>query len=141
MGDAEATRHAIDAVTALRLIREGRNAEVRHPFVAPSLIRSHAMAMLYREVREGRLDERDARTSLEGLASLRMRLLSDRVSRATAWRFARQLDLDDPSLAEYLAVATLQADVLVAGDERVAAAAVGIVPLAAYATLGLARIE
>ncbi|MCD5346555.1 type II toxin-antitoxin system VapC family toxin [Agromyces sp. S2-1-8] len=141
MGDPETTRYAIDAVTALRLIRDGRNAEATHPFVAPSLIRSHAMSLLYREVRDGRLDERDARTALEGLASLRMRLLGDRVSRATAWRLARQLDLEDPSLAEYLAVATLQADVLVAGDERVAAAASGIVPLATYDTLGVTRIE
>ena len=40
--------------------------------------------------------------------------------------------MDDTALAEYLAVASLQADVIVAGDDRIAAAAAGIVPVASY---------
>lgn len=88
--------------------------------------------MLYREVREGQLDEETARDLLDALTALKIRLLGDRVSRGVAWKLAGQLDWDDPSLAEYLAVASLQADVLVAGDERLAAAASGIIPLATY---------
>ncbi len=88
--------------------------------------------MLYREVREGQLDEETARDLLDALTALKIRLLGDRVSRGVAWKLAGQLDWDDPSQAEYLAVASLQADVLVAGDERLAAAASGIIPLATY---------
>lgn len=96
------------------------------------MLRSHVLAILYREVREGSLDEKTARVQLDGIATLKIRLLGDRVSRATAWKLARQFDWDDTSLAEYLAVATLQADALVAGDEAIVASASGIVPLATY---------
>lgn len=51
------------------------------------------------------------------------------------WKLARRLDWEDTPLAEYLAVAVLQADALVAGDERIAAAASGIVDLGTYGEL------
>ena len=126
------TRFAIDALTALRIVRHDPDIGTRRPLVGPSVLRSDVLSMLYRQVREGSLDETMARTQLEGIASLKMRLLGDRVSRAVAWKIARQLDWADTSLAEYLAVATLQADVLVAEDERLVAASSGIVPLATY---------
>ncbi len=133
MAKLEGGKHfAIDAITALRIVRDDLGIGARRPLVGPSVLRSHVLSMLYREVREGLLDEKAARAQLEGIATLKIRLLGDRVSRATAWKLARQLDWDDTPLAEYLAVATLQADVLVAGDERIAAAAAGVVPLATY---------
>ncbi|QAY72190.1 hypothetical protein ET445_01380 [Agromyces protaetiae] len=131
----DGTRFAIDAVTALRLVRDEPGIGARRLLVGPSALRRDAMALLYREVREGVLDERTARETLEGIATLKIRLLGDRVSRATAWKLAEQLEWSDPRPAEYLAVATLQADVLVAGDELLAAAADGIVPLATYEQL------
>ncbi|WP_353709284.1 hypothetical protein ABRQ22_08985 [Cellulosimicrobium sp. ES-005] len=131
-GVAPTSRCAIDAVTALRLVRDDVGLGARRPLVGPVVLRSHALSMLYRDVRRGVLDETTARARLEGLATLKIRLLGDRVSRATAWRIARELDADDTALTEYVAVAVLQADVLVAGDERVAAAADGRVPLVSY---------
>ncbi|MEX0427394.1 hypothetical protein AB3X52_07180 [Nocardioides sp. DS6] len=133
MANAESRkRFAIDALTALRIVRDDLDIASRHPLVGPAVLRSHVLSMLYREVREGSLDERTARAQLEGIARLKVRLLGDRVSRATAWKLARKLDWDDTAQAEYLAVAVLQADAFVAGDERIAAAAPGIVPLATY---------
>nr|WP_300143085.1 hypothetical protein [Propionicimonas sp.] len=126
------TRFAIDALTALRLVRDEPELGMRCSLVGPAVLRSHVLSLLYREVREGLLGEREARAQLEGIATLKIRLLGDRVSRSTAWKLARQLDWDDTPLAEYLAVAVLQADALVAGDERIAAAASGIVNLATY---------
>lgn len=126
------TRFGIDAVTALRIVREDPELGARTKLVGPAVLRSHVMSMLYREVDEGRLEEKAARNYLEALASLKIRLLGDRVSRSVAWKLARQLGWDDPVPAEYLAVASLQADVLVAGDERIAAAADKIVALATY---------
>ena len=126
------TRCAIDAVTALRLVQDDVALGARRPLVGPAVLRSHALSMLYRDVRRGALDEKTARARLDGIASLKIRLLGDRVSRATAWRIARELDADDTAVAEYVAVAVLQADVLVAGDAEVAAAADGRIPLTTY---------
>lgn len=123
------TRYAIDAVTALRLVEEAPGAGARHRLVGPAVLRSDVMSRLFRQVREGQLQDREARARLEALAGLKIRLLGDRVSRATAWTLATRLGWEEIGTAEYLAVATLQADVLVAGDERIAAAADGIIPL------------
>jgi predicted nucleic acid-binding protein len=129
------TRYAVDAVVALRLVRAKRGAHHSHQLVGPSVLRSHALSMLYRDVRAGRLDEKTGRAQLEGLAAVKIRLLGDRVSRSTAWKLAEQLGWDDTAMAEYLAVAVLQADALVTEDERLSAGARGLVPLAAYADL------
>jgi hypothetical protein len=125
------TRFAIDAAVALRLVRGTATLADGHRLVGAAALRSEAMAALYREVWTGALDEREARHVLEGVAGLKVRLLGDRGSRATAWRIASERGWDDVRRAELLAVATLQADVLVTEDGRLAADAVGLVPLAA----------
>lgn len=124
------TRYAIDAVTALRLVADGIDPGPAHSLVGPSLLRSEALSALYRSVRSGELDAVEGRRRLSGIATMRIRLLGDRVSRQTAWRIAEEHGWDDTRDAEYLAVATLQADALVALDPRLAALAEGIVPLA-----------
>lgn len=129
------TRFAIDADIALRLIREQVAVGDHHRLVAPAVLRSHALSTLYRDVRAGRLDAADGRRQLEGIAELKIRLLGDRVSRATAWKIADRLGWDDTPLAEYLAVAQLQADALVTDDRRLAEAAEGIIPLASWKDL------
>lgn len=129
------TRYAIDAGIALRLIREGADADPAHQLVGPAVLRSHALDMLYRDVREGTITEAEGREQLERIAALKMRLLGDRVSRATAWKIASALGWDDIGSAEYLAVASLQADALVTDDPQLEAAAQGIVRVAAYEDL------
>ncbi|MCC2593856.1 hypothetical protein LKO27_10615 [Tessaracoccus sp. OS52] len=126
------TRFAIDADVALRLIRDERRVAEGDQLVAPSILRSHVMSRIYREVRAAELPERDALRQLDDLAALRIRLLGDRVSRATAWKLASQLGWEDIEAAEYLAVAKLQADVLVTEDPTLVAGARGIVPVAGY---------
>jgi len=129
------TRYAIDAGIALRLIREGSDADPGHQLVGPAVLRSHALAMIYRDVRDGTIAETEGREQLERIAALKIRLLGDRVSRATAWKIAAGLGWDDIGSAEYLAVASLQADALVTDDEALAAAAEGIVRVAPYDNL------
>ena len=129
------TRYAIDAAIALRLIRDASNADRRHQLVAPSVLRSHALSLLYRDVRDGRITEEEGRQQLEALAAMKIRLLNDRVSRATAWKIAAWLGWNDIGLSEYLAVASLQADALVTENDELTAAASGIVRLAAYGDL------
>lgn len=123
------TRFAIDAPAAVRLVEEGFVVPDGHQLVAPNLLRSEAMGLLYRDVRAGVLDPARAERLLDGLTTMRVRLLGDRVSRAVAWRIAAEHGWDDVAPAEYVAVARLQADVLVALDADLAARARGLVEL------------
>jgi predicted nucleic acid-binding protein len=132
------TRFAIDAPTAIRLVREGVTVPATHQLVAPNLLRSQALSSLYRDVRAGRLSEDEAVVLLDGITTMRIRLLGDRVSRAVAWRIAKQLDWDDTTNAEYVAVAKLQADVFVTLDAELARQVVSIVPTAPFEVLAQA---
>jgi predicted nucleic acid-binding protein len=129
------TRFAIDAPTAIRLAKESITVSDEHQLVAPSLLRSEALSILYGQVREGVLDRREALEILDRITTMRIRLLGDRVSRATAWKIAEKLDWPDTRDAEYLAVAQLQADVFVTVDAEIAGRVDGVVPLAAWESL------
>lgn len=124
------TRFTIDAAVALRLIRDAVPPAPQHQLVAPSGLRSQVLSLLYREVRAGRLEDAVARRQLDALAGLKIRLLADRVSRSTAWKIATEHGWDDIGPAEYLAVATLQAEALVTDDEHLVGQR--LVPIAAY---------
>lgn len=106
-----------------------------HQLVAPNSIRTDALQLLLTQVRSGERSEREAREAHERMTEVKMRLLGDRVSRATAWRLAREHDWGSLREAEYLAIARLQADALVTVDPRMAALAGGIVPLAPLESL------
>lgn len=125
------TRFGIDALAALRIVRDEVDLSA-HQLVAPSGLRSEAMAILYGEVRDGTTAETDARDLLERLTSLKVRVLGDRVSRATAWRIALDNGWDDLHDAEYIAVTRLQADTLIALDAALAARATPLVPVAPF---------
>ena len=75
------TRYAIDAGVAVRLLREGLTVAPAHRLVGPTLLRSEALATLYRLVRTGEITAPRGRELLVGLATMRVRLLGDRVSR------------------------------------------------------------
>jgi len=107
------TRYAIDAATAIRIVREGVAVHPHHQLVAPKALHSDALARLYREVRDGSTDDAEARAVLDGITTMKIRLLGDRVSRGTAWKIARALDWPEIAHAEYVAVARLQADALI----------------------------
>lgn len=127
------TRFGIDALVAIRLVEEGHAVAPAHSLVAPSLMRSEALAILYRSVRAGERQEKAALATLRTIAGMPIRVLGDRMSRQTAWRIAADLSLDDPAPAEYLAVTRLQADALVALDPWLAAT--DVVPTAPFEAL------
>jgi hypothetical protein len=129
------TRFAVDADVALRLIIEGRAVGDGHTLVGAASLRSLVSAELYRRVRAGEIEPRAGRELLERVAELKIRLLGDRGSRAMAWKLAAELGRDEIGPIETLAVAVLQADVLVTDDPALAAAAEGRVPLAGYDAL------
>jgi predicted nucleic acid-binding protein len=128
-------RYVIDAPTLLHLVDNGLAVDPGHQLVAPNTIRSEALQLLLSDVRRGARTERSALEAHERMTELKMRLLGDRVSRATAWRIARQQDWDTLRHAEYLALVRLQADALVTVDPGLAAKAATIVPVAALQAL------
>ena len=82
------TRFGIDAPTAIRLAREGVTVAAAHSLVARTLLRSQALAILYGDGRSGRIPRGEALAMLDRITTMRIRLLGDRVSRATAWKVA-----------------------------------------------------
>jgi predicted nucleic acid-binding protein len=126
------TRYAIDAPTAVRMVREGITVPDSHQLVAPNVLRSQALSQIYRATRQGELSDDEAERMLEGITSMRIRLLGDRVSRRVAWRVASQLGWDDTPRAEYVAVAQLQADAFVTLDPDLARQVSDIVPVISF---------
>ena len=129
------TRFAIDAPTAVRLAREGLTVPASHKLVAPGLLRSEALSMVYRDYRAGTIDRDTGRAIMDGITTMQIRLLGDRVSRGTAWRIAEELGWDDTTTAEYVAVAKLQADEFVTLDPELAASVAHLVTIAPFEAL------
>jgi hypothetical protein len=129
------TRFGIDAYVAIRLAREQLVVPAQHQLVAPSVLRSHALHLVYRSYRSHEVDSAEARLILDAITTMNIRLLGDRVSRGRAWRLAEENNWADTTAAEYLSVAQLQADVLVALDPEVARLAVGLVEIAPFEAL------
>lgn len=86
-------------------------------------------------MRDGELTEDVALQHHERITELKMRLLSDRVSRRTAWKIAREHGWKTTYDAEYLAITKLQADALVTIDPGLARKAKNVVPLAPISAL------
>jgi predicted nucleic acid-binding protein len=128
-------RYVIDAPTLLQLVTEATAVDPAHQLVAPSLIRSQALALLLAAVRRGEITEAVARARLELLAEMKMRLLSDRVSRRTAFAIALEQGWETTEDAEYFAVTRLQADALVTVDAAMAAKAAPLVATAPLSAL------
>lgn len=133
------TRFAVDAPTTLRLVREGIDPR-EHQLVGTASLRSEVLSLLYQQQREADVGTADLGAAernalLDRLAGLRMRLLGDRVSRREAWRIASELRLDDTRPAELIAVARLQADVLVTDDPALRSLAEGLTEVVGWRDL------
>jgi predicted nucleic acid-binding protein len=131
-------RYVIDARTLLHVITHNIEVDAGHQLVAPNMIRSQALALLFEAVRADEMSETQALRHHERLTELKMRLLGDRVSRRTAWKIAREHGWATTFDAEYFAVCRLQADALVTVDHTLAKLASGIVPLAPLEALSKA---
>lgn len=129
-------RYAIDALVAIEIARGLVPVHESHRLVGPGRLRSDAMAVLYAAVRAGALSDDEVRDAMTGLTELKFRALNDRVTRAVAWKIAAARDWEDLAPAEYLSVAHLQADALVATDPAVLAGASGLVDVAPLEALG-----
>ncbi|WP_127507659.1 hypothetical protein [Actinoplanes solisilvae] len=131
-------RYVIDAPTLLHLVVDALAVDPAHRLVAPNAIRSEAMQLLLADAQQGSRTDREAMLLHDRMTELKIRLLGDRVSRATAWRLARQLNWPTLRDAEYLAVTRLQADALITIDPHLAARAKDIVPVEPLTALVIA---
>ena len=114
----------------MHLVDNALRIDSDHQLVAPNAIRSDALQLLLRHVRQGERTDKDAMAVHDKITELKVRLLGDRVSRATAWRIAREHDWDSLRDAEYLAIARLQADALITINADLEAKASGVVKVA-----------
>ncbi|MEN8584946.1 type II toxin-antitoxin system VapC family toxin [Burkholderia sp. RS01] len=121
------TRYVITPDTALRLAQDQTATGDECQLVAPTLLRSQVLSLLYHAVQRGELSKADAARQLDYVRALRIRLLGDRVLQAAAWKVADQLGWPDTLDAEYIALTQLQADALVTLDGQLALAARGLV--------------
>jgi predicted nucleic acid-binding protein len=129
-GASAMTRYVIGPDVAIRLAHEQATIGDDHRIVAPTLLRSQTLALLYQQVRRGELTRQDADRQLNYIRGLRIRLLGDRVLQSVAWRIADQLGWPDTMVAEYVALTQLQADALVTLDEQLAHAVRDLVTVA-----------
>ena len=128
-------RYVIDAHVALELGRTLARPGKGTQLVAPALVRSELLCLLYRSVQDGELTRGDADRQLDHVRSLRIRLLGDRVLQHSAWQVAEQLSWPDTLTAEYIALTRLQADAFVTLDADLAAAAARLVRVASVEDL------
>jgi predicted nucleic acid-binding protein len=124
------TRFVITPDVAVVLARDQVVISEAHQVLAPTLLRSQLLSLLYQAVLRGEMTRKDAAQRLDYVRGLRMRLLGDRVLQSVAWKIADELGWPDTLDAEYVALTQLQADALITLDERLADAVNEVVTVA-----------
>jgi predicted nucleic acid-binding protein len=120
-------RFVVDCETLLRIAAREIEVAPEHQLLAPTLVRSQALAALYGAARRGEITAAEGRERVRRINSLKVRFLGDKVLQATAWKVADQLGWETTYDAEYVALAILQADAFVTGDRELAKAVAGLV--------------
>ena len=124
------TRFVITPDVAVVLARDQVVISEAHQVLAPTLLRSQLLSLLYQAVLRGEMTRKDAAQRLDYVRGLRMRLLGDRVLQSVAWKIADELGWPNTLDAEYVALTRLQADALITLDERLADAVNEVVTVA-----------
>jgi predicted nucleic acid-binding protein len=129
------TRYVIGPDVAVYLAQREAVIREEHRLVAPTLLRSQLLSLLYQAVNRGEITKRDARRQLDYVRGLQIRLLGDRVLQGLAWKIADELGWADTFEAEYVALTRLQADAFVTLDRRLADAVRDLVTVASVEAL------
>jgi indolepyruvate ferredoxin oxidoreductase alpha subunit len=129
------TRFVVDCETLLRIAAGDIEVAAEHRLVAPTLVRSQALAALYQAARRGEISAAEGRERLKRINSLKVRFLGDKVLQQTAWRVADQLGWETTDDAEFVALTQLQADAFVTADRDLARAVSDLVETAPVTAL------
>lgn len=124
------TKYVIGPDVAIRLAHDQAVIGDGNQILAPTLLRSQMLSLLYRAVRCGEMTEKDAERRLNYVRGLRIRLLGDRVLQNVAWKIADQAMWSDTYDAEYVALTQLQADAFITLDPQLAHAVKDLVTIA-----------
>jgi indolepyruvate ferredoxin oxidoreductase alpha subunit len=123
-------RFVVDCDTLLRIAAGEIEVVPGHQVLAPTLVRSQALAAMYGAARRGEISPPEGRERVRRINSLKVRFLGDKVLQATAWEIADQLGWETTYDAEYVALTRLQADALVTSNSELAQAVSGLVATA-----------
>ena len=123
-------RYVVDCQTLMRIAAGEVEVAAGHQLVAPTLVRSQALAAMYEAARRGEISAAEGRARVQRINSLKVRFLGDKVLQANAWEIAERLGWDTTYDAEYVALTRLQADALVTANDGLARAVSGIVETA-----------
>lgn len=124
------TRFVVDCATLLQIAAGEIDVAAEHQLVAPTLVRSQALAALYEAERRGEISRSEGLERVRRINSLKVRFLGDKVLQQQAWKVAEQLGWETTYVAEYVALTTLQADAFVTADRALARAVSGLVETA-----------
>jgi predicted nucleic acid-binding protein len=124
------TRYVIGPDVALRLADDRAVISEEHQLLAPTLLRSQMLTLLYQAVRREEMGKQEAERRLDYVRGLRLRLLGDRVLQSVAWKVADELGWSDTYDAEYVALTQLQADAFITLDRQLAHAVKDLVTIA-----------
>ncbi len=132
------TRFVVDCETLLRIAAGEVEVAPGHTLLAPTLVRSQALAALYEAARRGEISATEGIERATRINSLRVRFLGDRTLQRTAWKVADQLGFATTYDAEFVALTQLQADAFVTSDANLARAVAGLVETTTEDALGTA---
>jgi predicted nucleic acid-binding protein len=121
------TRFVVDCETLLRIAAGEIEVAPGHQLVAPTLVRSQALAALYQAARRGEISAAEGLERVTRINSLKVRFLGDKVLQRSAWKVADELGWETTFDAEFVALTQLQADAFVSSDRELARAVSGLV--------------
>ena len=125
------TRYVIGPDVAIRLAGDEAVVPDGHHMLAPALLRSQMLSLLYQAVHRGEMTKKDAERRLDYAQGMRIRLHEDHhFLEKAAWKVADQLGWSDTFDAEYVALTQLEADALITLDRQLADAVKGLVTVA-----------
>ena len=124
------TRYVIGPDVAIQLAGEEAVVPDGHHMLAPALLRSQTLSLLYQAVHRGEMTKEDAERRLFYVQGMRIRLHEDYLLQNAAWRVADQLGWPDTFEAEYVALTQLEADALITLDRQLADAVKDLVTVA-----------
>jgi indolepyruvate ferredoxin oxidoreductase alpha subunit len=121
------TRFVVDCETLLRIAEGEIEVAGGHQLVAPTLVRSQALAALYQAARRGEISVAEGIERVTRINSLKVRFLGDKVLQRSAWKVADQLGWETTFDAEFVALTQLQADAFVTSNDALAREVSGLV--------------
>jgi predicted nucleic acid-binding protein len=123
-------RYVIGPDVAIHLAADEAVVPDGHQMLAPALLRSQMLSLLYQAVQRGEMTKKDAERQRDYVLGMRIRLFGEPVLQRVAWQVADQLGWSDTFDAEYVALTQLEADALITLDRRLADAVKDLVNVA-----------